>query len=356
MPLDSTTGIAVSRPTILIDGVEDASLVGGLNYLLIAERTDGLYRCEAKFGNWGPKNNTTDFLYFDRKLLDFGKAFQIKIGNDEIFKGKIMGIEAAFPEGQTPEISILADDLLQNLRMKRRTRTFDNVTDSDVFKKIAGEHSLTPKIDATGPKHKVLAQINQSDLAFIRELARAIDAEIWLKDKELNVKARSKRGGEKLSLNYGSQLREFRVLADLANQRTSVTAAGWDVSSKKAIKHEANEKIIGSELGSDESGVGILKKAFGERKESIVHSVPFNTQDAQYLAESYMKATARQFAVGFGTAEPNAKLRVGSIVDLQGIGKLFSGKYYVTETAHIFDNSKGFRTDFRAERAGIGKN
>jgi uncharacterized protein len=355
MPLDSTTGIKVSRPTILLDGTEDSSLVGGLNYLLIAENTQGLYRCEAKFGNWGPKNGSTDFLYFDRKILDFGKTFQVKLGNDEIFKGKIMALEANFPEGQPPEISVLAEDLLQNLRMKRRTRTFENVTDADVFRKIAKDHSLTSKIDAVGPTHKISVQINQSDLAFIRELARAIDAEIWLKDKELNVKTRSKRNGEKLSLNFGAQLREFRVSADLANQRTSVIASGWDVSSKKEIKHEAKDTVIGSELGSDESGISILKKVFGKRKETIVHSVAFNPQDAQYLAESYLKTSARQFAVGHGTAEPNAKLRVGSFVDLQGIGKLFSGKYYVCEVAHIFDNMKGFRTEFKAERVGIGK-
>jgi len=356
MPLDSTTtGIGVARPTILIDGAEDSSLVGGLKYLLIVEKTDGLFRCEAKFGNWGPTNSSTDFLYFDRKVLDFGKEIQIKIDKDEIFKGKISALEAEFPEAQTPEITILAEDALQNMRMTRRTRTFENVTDADIFKKIASEHSLTGNSDVTSPTHKVLAQINQSDLAFIRERARAVDAEIWLKDKDLNVNARAKRGKDTLKMKYGAQLREFCVKADLANQRTSVTASGWDVASKKEIKFEAKETVISSELGNDESGIGILKKAFGERKESIAHSGPINGQDAQYLAESFMKTLSRQFVVGRGVAEPNAKLRVGAFVELDGLGKLFNGKYYVAEIAHIFDNAKGFRTEFKAERLGIGK-
>src|SRR5215213_10764741 len=108
MPLDST-GLNNSRPTIFIDGQEDASLVGGLTYLLIVERTDGLYRCEAKFGNWGPKDDSTDFLYFDRKILEFGKEFQIKLAEDVLFKGKIGALEADFPEGKTPEITVLAE-------------------------------------------------------------------------------------------------------------------------------------------------------------------------------------------------------------------------------------------------------
>jgi len=355
MPLDSTTGVNVARPTILIDGQENSPLVGGLNYLLIVEKTNGLYRCEAKFGNWGPKDNSIDFLYFDRQTLEFGKEFQVKIASDEIFKGRITALEAAFPEGQPPEIAVLAEDALQNLRMTRRTRTFEDMSDADIFRKIAGEHGLTPAIDVGGATHKTIAQVNQSDLAFLRERARSIDAEIWLKDKELNVKTRASRRGEKVSLKYKAEMREFRVIADLANQRTSVIAAGWDVSSKEAIKFEANDAVISSELGADSSGVGILKSAFGERKESLVHGVPLGIQEAQSAAESFMKTLARQFVVGRGVAEPNAKLRVGAAVELDGLGKLFNGKYYVAEIAHIFDNVKGFRTEFRAERAGIGK-
>jgi phage protein D len=355
MPLDSTTGLNSARPKIFIGGEENTSLVGGLNYLLIAEKTNGLYRCEAKFGNWGPKNNSTDFLYFDRQTLDFGKDFQIKIERDELFNGKITALEANFPEAQSPEITVLAEDALQNLRMTRRTRTFEDVTDSDIFNKIAGDHSLTPSIDVSSPTYKVVAQVNQSDLAFLRERARAIDAEVWIKDKTLNVKTRSKRGQDKISLKYGAQMREFCVLADLANQRTSVVAAGWDVSAKEAVKHEAQASIISSELGRDTSGLSILKQAFGERKESIVHAVPLNSQEAQYVAESFLKTTARQFVVGRGIAEPDAKLRVGAFVELDGLGKLFNGKYYVAEIAHIFDNEKGFRTEFRAERTGIGQ-
>jgi phage protein D len=354
MPLDSTTGLISARPTFLVGGQEDSSLAGGLSYLLIVEKTHGLYRCEAKFGNWGPKNNTTGFLYFDRQTLDFGKDFQVKLADDEIFKGKITALEANFPEGQAPEITVLAEDALQNLRMTRRTRTFEDMSDSDIFSKIAGEHGLTPTIDVSGPTHKVVAQVNQSDLAFIRDRARSIDAEIWIKDKELNVKTRSKRGKDKLSLKYGAQIREFRVIADLANQRTSVIASGWDVSGKEAVKHEAKDNVIGSELGGDTSGIGILQRAFGDRKECLVHGVPFNTQDAQYAAESFMKTIARQFVVGRGIAEPDAKLRVGAFVELDGLGALFNGKYYVSEIAHIFDNVKGLRTEFRAERLGIG--
>ena len=355
MPDDTTTGLKDSRPVIFIGGEEKPDLATGLLSLLIVEHTSGLYRCEAKFGNWGTKDNTTDFLYFDRKLLDFGKDLQIKLGTDSLFNGKIMALEGSFPDGQSPEFSVLAEDRFQDLRMTRRTRTFADVSDSDVINQIANDHGLSPSVSVDGPTYKVLAQVNQSDLAFIRERARAIDAEVWMDDKTLNAKSHSSRGGSPLELSYGNQLREFTVLADLAMQRTSVAVNGWDVSSKSALQYEATDSVISSELNGDSSGVSILQSSFGARKEALVHTVPLNSQEAQHEAESFFKYSARRFVVGFGVAETKPALRVGAQVNLQGLGPLFNGKYYVSEAKHIFDNAKGLRTEFRAERAGIGK-
>jgi hypothetical protein len=54
-------------------------------------------------------------------------------------------------------------------------------------------------------------------------------------------------------------------------------------------------------------------------------------------------------------AQVNAKLRVGTYVDLQALGPIFSGKYYLTQVKHVFDGQDGFRTEFTGERPGIGK-
>jgi phage protein D len=352
---DETTGLKESRPTIVVDNEVNGPLGGGLLTLMIVENTNGLYRCEAKFGNWGEKNSTTDFLYFDRTVLDFGKDFEIKLGDDSIFKGKIMGLEGNFPEGQSAEITVLAEDRFQDLRMTRRTRTFTDVSDADVIKQIATDHGLTPEVDVPGPTYKVLAQVNQSDLAFIRDRARSIDAEVWMSDKTLHAKAHTGRNGDKLQMTYGNQLREFNVLADLAMQRTSVAVNGWNISNKAAMQFEATDSAISSELNGDTSGVSILQSALGERKEALAHTIPLNDQEAQHEAEAFFRMSARRFVVGHGTAETNKSLRAGSQLDLQGLGPLFNGKYYVAEVKHIFDSTKGLRSEFRSERVGIGK-
>lgn len=350
-----TNIFTLTRPAITVDGNDNAKLVEGLLSMLIVENTSGLYRCEAMFGNWGEFNNNIGFLYFDRSVLDFGKSFKIKLGTDTVFDGRITALEAHFPEGDAPQLNVLAEDRFQDLRMTRRTRTFVDSKDADVISKIANEYGLTANVDVTGPNYKVLAQINQSDLAFLRERARAIDAELWMDGRTLHVQSHTKRAGSTLEITYNNELRSFSVLADLAEQRSSVTVSGWDVASKQGLQHTADESIIQGELNGSTSGASILAKALGERKESLVHTVPLSNEEVTAQAESYFKMSARRFLVGRGVADVNSQLRVGNQVSLKGLGPLFNGKYYLTEVMHLFDGVHGLRTEFTAERPGLGK-
>jgi hypothetical protein len=351
----TSRAIRTSRPSFFVDGKEDTVLAEGLLRFAACESVHGLYHCEASFGNWGLKNNSIDFLYFDRKKLDFGKTMQVKVDDDKIFDGRISALEAQFEEGVSPGIGVFLEDRFQDLRMVRRTRTFADVSDSDVLQKIAGDHGLQANIDASGPTYKVLAQVNQSDLAFMRERARCIDSELWIDGSNLYVKTRSKRNNGTVKLTYGGELEVIKLLADLAGQRSAVSVNGWDVSGKTGLTYQATEQAISSELNGDNSGISILKSAFGERKESLVHTVPLSSREAQVEAETVLRMTARRFVTAFARAQGNAKLSVGSYVDLQGLGPLFNGKYYLTQVKHVFDGLRGYKTEFAAERPGIGK-
>lgn len=351
-----TSVLQDARPTFLVDGQTLPAVAEGLLGMLIIENSNGLYRCEALFGNWGDVKGSQSFLYFDRKVIDFGKSFTVKYGTDTLFDGRIMALEANFLEGRSPELNVLAEDRFQDLRMTRRTRTFTDVSDADVIRQIASEQGLSPNVDVSGPQYKVLAQLNLSDLAFLRERARAIDAELWMDGKKLNAVAHTKRAGGSLSLAYGREVRAFSVLADLAHQRTSVSVSGWDVAAKTMIQHVASADVLSGELNGDTSGPGILTKAFGTRKESLVHTVPLSSQEAQAQAESFMKISARRFVVGHGVADITSQMRVGTKLELLELGPLFSGKYYVTEVRHLFSlDMRGIRTEFTVERPGLGQ-
>ncbi len=355
----STSGFYAARPTVYINSKEQVSLADGMLSLLVEKTTAGLFRCEATFGNWGPASGGPGFLYFDRGLLDFGKTLTIRAGNmdteGEIFSGRIMAIEGLFPQTRPPEITILAEDLFQDLRMTRRTKTYSDVSDNDVFNIVASRHGLKSDIEIQGPRYPVLAQVNQSDLAFLRSRARAVDLDIWVEEKTLHAHPRNRRKAGEVTLNYGEGLREFAALADLAGQCTSLAVSGWDVRAKEGINNEAEESAVASELDGDLSGSKVLQQAVGSRVERIVHLSPFNIEEARSLSETHYRIAARRFVTGRGSCEGDARIRVGTHLHIQRTGDLFNGTYYVTEVRHTFDAQKGFRTHFIVERPGIGR-
>lgn len=356
----STSAFYSARPSLSLDGQEDPELAIGLLSIAIRETTTGLYCCEATFGNWGTTNGQVGFLYFDRRALNFGRTFSVEMGDGDaaarIFEGRIMAIEGRFPQQSPPEILVLAEDRFQDLRMIRRSRSFDDISTSDVVTRIAREHGLSPEIDIDGPTYRVLTQVNQSDLAFLRECARAVDAELWIDGDTLFAQSRSRRQTEELSLSYGHRLKEFAVSADLARQRTSLTVSGWDVEAKETIEYESDETAIQSELNGGQSGSALLEKTLGRRADMLVHHVPLSNDEARSTADAHYRSMARRFLTGQALADGDGRLRAGSHVQLDGLGPLFEGRYYVSEVTHTFDSRNGYRTYFRVERPDLGNN
>jgi hypothetical protein len=348
-----------ARPTIRVDG--NAQLQLGdqdLLSLLVEETTLGLFRCEANFRNWGSANGGVGFVYYDRNILDFGKAFSVEFGppgvSGPVFAGRIIGIEGHFPATQIPEIQILAEDRLQDFRMERHTRSFENVSDADVIRQIASKNGLTAQVDVDGPTYKVLVQLNQSDLAFLRERVAAVDAELWIDNRTLYAQARARRNAGAVTLSYGEDLLEFSVLADLAHQRSSVRVTGWSVADKAPIDAQADEGAISAELAGGRSGGAVLAQALTTHPDSVARAMPQTQPEAKAMAEARYRARARGFVRGVGTVDGNVKVRVGAKVSLTGLGPFFDGPYYVTRARHTFTLHDGFRTTFDAERPGIG--
>ena len=125
----------ISRPKVLIAGKVNDALSVDILSVLVEETIDGLYRCEACFNNYGKVSDGVGYVYLGRDILDFGKDFAIQLGPQDqtrqVFKGRISGLEAEVPDGGSGKLIVLAEDRLQDLRMTRRSRTFEDVSDAE---------------------------------------------------------------------------------------------------------------------------------------------------------------------------------------------------------------------------------
>lgn len=349
--------LASARPAFQLDGQDQPRLDAALLRLAVHHREAGIASCEAEFGNWGQPagGGATGFVWFDRRTLDFGKTLVVRIGRSTVFEGRISALEGRFPGHRPPSLVLRAEDRLQDLRMTRRSRVFERLSDADLVRRLAGDHGLQAQVDLSGSAVALIAQVNQSDLALLRDRLLAADADLWLEGTTLHAAARASRSDSRLELVHGARLREFAVAADLAHQRSAVVCSGWDVAAKQALAEEAGAAAIAGEASAGSSGPDELQQAFGARKDTVAHQLPLDSGAARAIAEAHLRTLARRFVRGRGVAEADARLAVGRRVTLNGLGPLFSGAYDVVEVLHRFDAEQGLRSEFTAERPWLGR-
>lgn len=340
-------------PAVTLDGAEPEGFAARLQAVTVEESVHGLTRAEVRLDNWGTADGP-GYAFADRTTVDFGMAVEIKAGPPDeratVFSGRVSGIEAEYAADTGPTVVALAEDALQDLRMTRRTRTFEDSSDADVVERICSDHGLTPDITLDGPTHAALCQLNQSDLAFVRDLALPHGADVWLDGRTLHV---GTRDDEPLVLRHGREVLSARLLADLAMQATEQRVAGWDPDSKEAVLETADQSSLGADLGSDKGGGGLLSDAFGDRVATTTVHRAVAAAEASELAKGLYRDRARRFVTGSLVTDGLPLLRAGRTITLADLGRMFDGTYRVTRVVHRYDLITGYRTEVEVERSGI---
>lgn len=355
----SQSAIYSARPTLRIAGQPDERASAQLSEMRMQESEGGLSTLELRLTNWVATEDGGAELAFDAgSALTLGAELGVYTGDEagprEIFKGKVSALEMICVYGKPPELVVLAEDALTLARRGRRSKVYDGMSPADVVRAIAGELGLTPTITGLDGPVGTWAQLDETDLGFLRRLLARFDADLQAVADTLQVSPRQdvSRGSIELAL-YG-QLASVRVIADLAEQATAVTAAGWNAADGAAVKGEAS-RLVAAGPGSGRNGLEWAAEVFGTRSEHLATPAVFGSDEARAVAEAALDRRSRRFVRAEGTAEGNAKLRVGSTVALSGISAQFDNSYYVVRACHRFDLQQGYRTEFSAECAFLGR-
>jgi phage protein D len=152
-------------------------------------------------------------------------------------------------------------------------------------------------------------------------------------------------------LEFAGQLRRVRILADLSDQVTQVTAAGWDAAQGQRVKATSTGANLGP--GGGKTGADTLSP-IATRSEHVGHLAVTTSAEATALADAAFDRRARRFVSVEGLAEGNPALRVGTHLTLAGLSPRFDNTYYVVQATHRYDVSRGYETEFRAECAYLG--
>jgi len=290
-----------------------------------------------------------DGQWVDHANVAPGKPITIsaKAGDttQQLFDGEIVELESDFFPGER-RVIVRAFDRLHRLARGRHVRSFVNVSDGDIIKKIAEEVGLTAKVGPTPTVHPYVLQDNITNLEFLRGRAALLGYLLFVHNKELHCEQYGSQTGT-LSIAFGEDLREFHPRLTTVDQVSSAAATGWDPAQAQAIVGQAKQGNGSPSVGAGSQGGDVARKAFSLDASIQVADRPIRTQAvADRLAQASLDRRAGRFVEADGTTRGHPTLLAGVSIDLQGLGQRFSGKYFVTSSSHKYSSEHGYITQF----------
>jgi len=117
-------------------------------------------------------------MFLDSDIVKKGVTLSIRMGtntySEHKFKGKIVHIEAGYPEDGKTTITIQATDMNMEEADKSRKRTFKKKTMGEIFRQMLKEMGLTPVVDYNGKVQEKIVQNDESNLEFIKRHTRKL--------------------------------------------------------------------------------------------------------------------------------------------------------------------------------------
>lgn len=350
----SPNAVYNALPTVQVAGSSYPLISEQILAMVVDEREGGMSALELRLSNVASDpGGGADLAFEGGDLLRLGAQIAVYGGDQlapaELFRGTITALEAEFPEDGPPELAVLAEDALQRARLARRTKVYADLRIADIARRVAEQAGLRPVIGDLGDTSGPQVQLNESDLAFLRRLLAAVEADLQVVGEELHVAPRADALRGTIELELHSQLRAARVIADLADQVSAVTVAGWDAAQGQRVSATSRGDRLGP--GEGAAGADVLREALAERRHHMGHLAASTRGEAEALAESAFAERARRFVRLSGLAEGNPQIRIGAGVRTAGLGPRFDNTYYVTAARHTYDLERGYLTAFEAECA-----
>jgi phage protein D len=325
-----------------------------------------------------------DLKWSDADLFRLNKRVHVKLGYVDslvsMLRGPITTLSPEFVADGALTMTVRVMDPLIQLRSSKPPEaavTYKKKKDWEIANEIADRHHLRFERDKDddGPVHDLVVQRNMDDLTFLMERAARIDFKVFMKTDPKSgedvlhfgrpTDGRDSTPARTYVLAWGNlanntgvapSLIEFKPTISSSDQVQSVTVRGWDVKHKKAISVTAKAAdtpgVEGSGDATGPASAGKVGTTDG-RKDVVVNAPVATKEEAERLAKSLLAQAAYKFLTTTGKAIGLPDLRPGDNVEIHGVGKRFSGTYYVTKVVHTL-NASGLVTEFTARKTYEG--
>jgi phage protein D len=306
---------------------------------------------------------------------------------EKLISGEVTSIEGDY-EDSVMRTVIRGYDKSHRLQRVCRTRTFVDMSDADIAKKIAQDAKFSPKdieIESSRNTHTHTSQIAQTDWDFLMYRAREIGYEFGVSGDKFYFRKASKAegGGGGLgalsplpgaggaTLTFKKNLIAFWPRLSSSGLVTDVEVRVWDPESAAVVVGSASVKTVTAKLPDDPAKLAQVFPAtslplpqppkipglpdFGVAPNPSARVVvdrpvhrgsPLQTATDE-VAAGLAERIGSTFAEAEGVAYGDAAIQPGKAVKIDGVPEEFNGSWVVTNARHTFvPDEGGYRTRF----------
>jgi phage protein D len=373
-------------PAILRNCVTSLSLQTGL---------EGADRVELSLANEGLR-------WLDHPLLSLKRELSVLMGYSpdplhKMFVGEIVGHNAAFPSSGYPTLNVVAQDRRYRMQKGNRARIFAvsipelaniPIPDPVIAAAVALSHGMLPVTDLLGAALAILLggvevviaqaeaasspsgldaaqkqirkQVGMSDYEFLALVARengwdmSVDHDGPLGGRVIRFSSPAYKLDEDITLKWGRDLIDFSPRITNVGQIASVTAFVWKPSDQTSIAvtvgwdwDRQSLSLVIKPVGAGDAGAATNASGQGAGEQGDIFLVdrPATLANAPriIIGELLPRLNNRLTAKGSTVGDP--RIRAASVIQVEGVGEQFGGRYRVTSATHTID-AGGWRTSF----------
>ena len=290
--------------------------------------------------------------------FDFGKKLEISIADPDdehptkpLITGIITAIEPLFSEGGIQALRIRGYDQSIKLTQGAKTRTFQQLKDSDIFGQVAADSGLAVASDSTASAIPHLIQYNQTDWDFILDRAYRLGYLVSMAGETLQFKKPASTGSAG-TLTWGEDLTRFEPRLSFLGQLAKTSATGWDIAQKAAIAGSGSSSSGGPfrSILTSEGKSTVTSQISGKVASAVVDFHLVDASEASTEAQGLLNRAEAGYVTAEGECMGNPKLIAGCVATIAGISKKYAGDYLVTQVRHEYHHG-AYITTFSANGA-----
>jgi uncharacterized protein len=319
--------------------------------------------------NWDAASPTYDeletrtFKYSDGGIFDPGEQIELRMGYRDdpplelMLTGEITSLSPSFPASGPPTLKVGGLNVLHRLRRRQVSHAYTNATDAEIATEVAGRLEFRANQfeadTSSNERYEYVLQDNQYDIVFLLGRARRIGYDLIVDESSgrsvLKFKPSPKVRQSVYRLGYGATLQSFEPTLTTARQVSKVTVLGWDAVRKEVIRATVDRSQLPVRGVSDPADQQTIDRAYGNREEVISNRPVHTLGEAQTLARQTLERIVKDLVTARAATVGVPRLRAGTVVQLDGLGARFSGRYFVTSTTHTI-GAGGYATSFECRR------